>query len=47
MFISFSNHDILKHVRAIFYNLQKDLFNGVLHTLIGVNFTLAFEGICG
>jgi hypothetical protein len=47
MFISSSNHDILKHVKEIFYSFQKDLFNGALHTLVGVNFILACKGICG
>ncbi len=44
MLISFSNYDILEHVRAIFYNLQKDVFNDLLHPLIGVHFTLLLKG---
>jgi hypothetical protein len=40
----FFNQTCLGHVKAISYNPQKDLSNGVSHTLIGTHLTLTLKG---
>jgi hypothetical protein len=40
-FKAFSNQACLEHARALSYNHQKDLSNGVLHAPIGDHFTFA------
>jgi hypothetical protein len=44
MFISSSNQTCLEHAKVISYNPQKDLYNGVLHTLISDHLTLFARG---
>jgi hypothetical protein len=44
MFISFSNQACWEHVMAIFYSLQKNLFNSVLHAPIRDDLSPALRG---